>query len=649
MSSIIYTLKERCRGCYACVRGCPTKAIKVENHLAEVMPDLCVNCGNCVRVCAPKAKFIESDIDEVKKLLASGSQVIAIPSSSFPAALPSMRAGQFISALKKLGFAEVMEDAFGAEMVCREYNRLLKKKTSGPIFSSTCPAVVSYVEKFYPQLVDHLAPIVSPMIAMGRLIKQSYNPQAKVVFIGPCAAKKAESKDENVAGVIDAVLTFSELTEMFSEKNIIPEIMPDSKFTGPKPNLARLFAISGGLLRTAGYTDDILRNEIINAHGREYIISLLAEIEQGDIDAHFINFFFCHGCINGPAIDNDLSIFRRRELVSRYAEADVDPERTEADLQKYTHLDLRREYKHRAPPLPTPTDAEIQEILNKMGKSKKVNRFNCGACGYRTCWELATAVARGQAETTMCWPHLLTELQETQSGLIQAEKLSSLGQLAASIAHEINNPLSGVLVYTQLLNRKISNDQFSKDTALQYLGKMETELTRSTKLIRNLLDFARQTPPALRQTDINEVLERAVDLIVHSTKMQHIEMVKEYAAVLPHFPADPDQLLQVFINLILNALQAMIEGGTLLLRTEVHKGEIRIDIQDTGCGITQENMTKLFTPFFTTKAEVKGVGLGLAVSYGIIQRHHGKIEVKSKEGEGTVFSIYIPVKYAEIK
>jgi len=445
------------------------------------------------------------------------------------------------------------------------------------------------------------------------------------------------------------VLTFPELTEMFSEKKIVPQIMPESRFTGPKPNLARLFAISGGLLRTTGHMDDILHNEIINAHRREYIISLLAEIEKGDIDAHFINFFFCHGCINGPAIDNDLSIFRRRELVSRYAELDADPQQTEADLLKYAHIDLRREYKHRAPPLPIPSDKEIETILNKMGKAKKINRFNCGACGYRTCWELATAVARGQAETTMCWPHLLTELQDTQNGLIQAEKLSSLGQLAASIAHEVNNPLSGVLVYTQLLNKKITNDQFSKDTALQYLGKMETELTRSTKLVRNLLDFARQTPPALRDTDINDVLERAVDLIVNSTKMQHIELVKEYAPVLPRFPADPDQLLQVFINLILNAIQAMPEGGTLLLRTEVDEGQIRIDIQDTGCGITQENMNKLFTPFFTTKAEVKGVGLGLAVSYGIIQRHQGKIEVTSKEGEGTIFSIYIPVKYAEKK
>jgi two-component system, NtrC family, sensor kinase len=175
---------------------------------------------------------------------------------------------------------------------------------------------------------------------------------------------------------------------------------------------------------------------------------------------------------------------------------------------------------------------------------------------------------------------------------------------------------------------------------------MENELTRSTKLVRNLLDFARQTPPTLRQTDINEVIQRAVELIGDSMKMPDIKIVREFAAALPRLHADPDQLLQVFINLILNAVQAMTGGGTLLLRTGTEDKQIRIDVQDTGSGIAPENMGKLFTPFFTTKKEVKGVGLGLAVSYGIIQRHHGKIIVKSKEGEGTVFSIYLPVKNA---
>ena len=646
MTSIIHTQKERCRGCYACVRGCPSKAIKVENRLAEVMPDLCINCGTCVRVCVTRAKTIESDIEVVHNLLASNANVIAIPSSSFPAALPGIRPGQFVSALKELGFSEVMEDAFGAELVSREYLKLLAEKKEGPIFSSTCPAVVSYIEKFYPQLTDNLAPIVSPMIAMGRLIKQA-NPRAKVVFIGPCAAKKAESKDERVAGVIDAVLTFPEIMDMFISSKVDLKTLPEGKFSGPKPNQARLFAISGGLLKMAGLSDDIVGNEIINAHGRDYVISLLSEIARGDIHTHFINFFFCHGCINGPAIDNSLSIFRRRELVAKYAAADCDPKQTEADIKRYSHLDLRRQFKAAGVSLPVPAEKDVQDALFKMGKSSRVNRFNCGACGYRTCQELATAVASGQAEITMCWPHLLAELNETQAGLIQAEKLTSLGQLAASIAHEVNNPLSGVLVYTQLLNKKITNDTLQKDTAQNYLTKMESELNRSTKLIRNLLDFARQSPPALRETDINDVVTRSLELVVNSAQLKQIKIIQELAPGLPKFKADPDQLQQVCINLILNAVQAMTDGGTLTLRTAFEKGQIKLEVQDTGSGISPENMKKLFTPFFTTKKEVKGVGLGLAVSYGIVQRHNGKILVESKEREGTTFSIFLPVKHAE--
>jgi two-component system, NtrC family, sensor kinase len=648
MTSIIHTQKDKCRGCYACVRGCPTKAIKVESSLAEVMEDLCVNCGNCVRVCAPKAKYADSDIEKVQKLFSANSKVIAIPSSSFPAAIPDMRPGQFVSALKKLGFSEVMEDAFGGELVCREYLRLLEEKKEGTVFSSTCPAVVSYIEKFYPQLVDHLAPIVSPMIAMGRLIKEAYDPDAKVVFIGPCVAKKAESKDENVAGVIDAVLTFPELTEMLKSAKIDPKTLPDGKFTGPKPNMGRLFAISLGLLKTTGHADDIMHNKIINAHGRDYIISLLSEIAQGDIYPHFINFFFCHGCINGPGIDNNLSIFRRRDLVAQYADSDTFPEQTEKDIQKYAHVDMRRQFKVRSIPQPSvPSDKQVEDILSKMGRASRVNQFNCGACGYRTCRELATAVAQNQAEITMCWPHLTSELKETQEGLIQAEKLSSLGQMAASIAHEINNPLSGVLVYTQLLNKKIINDNFSKDTALNFLGKMEGELIRSTKLVRDLLDFSRQSPPTLRETDVNEVIKRSLDLVSNSGQIKHVKVVREFSPDLPRVKADPDQLQQVFLNLILNAVQSMPDGGKLTLHTDQEKGFIKLEVQDTGCGISPENMHKLFTPFFTTKKEVKGVGLGLAVSYGIIQRHHGKINVKSNEGEGTTFSIYLPVNYAE--
>jgi len=222
-------------------------------------------------------------------------------------------------------------------------------------------------------------------------------------------------------------------------------------------------------------------------------------------------------------------------------------------------------------------------------------------------------------------------LQESQEQLIQAEKLTSLGQMAASIAHEVNNPLTGVLVYTQLLTKKIAGDNISKEIALDYLSKMESELTRSTRLIRNLLDFARQSPPTLSSIDLNDVINRALDLTAHSAELQNIEVIKELNSSLPKPMADFDQLQQVCTNLILNAVQAMPDGGRLTLRTMADTdSQLKIEVKDTGCGISPENMRKLFTPFFSTKG--KGVGLGLAVAYGIIQRHQGKIEVQSREG-----------------
>jgi len=238
-------------------------------------------------------------------------------------------------------------------------------------------------------------------------------------------------------------------------------------------------------------------------------------------------------------------------------------------------------------------------------------------------------------------------LRENQAQLIQAEKLTSLGQMAASIAHEVNNPLAGVLVYTQLLTKKINSGKFSKEGALEYLAKMEAELTRSARLIRNLLDFARQSPPALREVNLNDVLNRALDLAAHSAELQNIQVSKELDPSLPKLMADFDQLQQICTNLILNAIQAMPEGGRLTLHTSADNSQLKIEVEDTGCGISPENMRKLFTPFFTTKGKGKGVGLGLAVAYGIIQRHQGRIEVQSKEGEGTTFTIYLPLRHEE--
>ena len=637
----IFTIEEKCKGCYACVRNCPAKAIEVKEGIARVIDERCVACGYCINICAVGAKQARSDIDVVWQLLEQSSPVIAILSSALPAAFPQVRLKQVVSALKKLRFSEVTEAAFGAELVCREYGRMVRENTGKPILSSSCPAVTLLVEKYYPQLIDSLAPIVSPMVAMGRVIKWRYNPEAKIVFIGPCVAKKAEAVDDEVAGVIDAVLTFPELREMLATKGVDLNSEEDGELSGPVPSLGRLFPVPGGLLKIAGISADILSSDIVVAEGIDRTMSCLVEFAQGRVKTKFMDIFFCQGCIDGPVIDKSLSLCGRREKIVDYTLEDADPARTESDIEKYADIDLRRKFTNRYSVLRIPTDDEINDILRQIGKLRREDRLNCGACGYDSCRELAIAVCQGWAESEMCWPYLVNELRTTQDELLRAEKLTSLGQLAASIAHEVNNPLAGVLMYTKLLAKKITGDTFRKQESLDYLSKMESEVGRCSRIIRDLLDFARQTEPLLRLVNVNKVIEQVLALVVHQAQLQNVEVVKEFTPSLPNVMADFNQLQQIFTNLTLNAIQSMPEGGRLTLRTSVVDSQIKVDVQDTGYGIPRENLSKLFTPFFTTKERGKGVGLGLAVVHGIIERHKGTIKVQSEVGKGSTFSVYL--------
>ena len=641
--TFIFTKREKCKGCYACVRSCPAKAIIVKEGIAGVMEERCVACGHCINVCAVGAKQARSDTGVVWQLLTQRPPVIAILSSSFPAAFPLIRPRQMVTALKKLGFSEVMETAFGAELVCREYARLMREDKGRLILTSTCPAVVSFIEKFYPQLIDNLAQIVSPTVATGRLIKWQYNPEAKVVFIGPCVAKKAESEDEKVSGVIDAVLTFPELSEMLAAKGIDPVSEEEGQFSGPVPCLGRLYPVPGGLLKIAGVSSDILSSDIGIAEGIDRAVSCLQEFVEGRTRTSFMDIFFCQGCIGGPAIDNDLSLFERRRLIVDYALKGADPAQTQSDVEKYAGIDLSRKFTNRYTALPIPDEKEISEVLGQIDRLRTENQVNCGACGYKSCRELAAAVCQKVAENEMCWPYLVDRLQGTQDELIRIEKMTSLGQMAASIAHEINNPLAGVLVYTQLLSKKIGGDTVKKDEALGYLAKMASEVSRCSRIIRNLLDFARQSEPMLRPVDINQVVEQVLAMVGHQAQLQNVEVIKEFSHSLPRVMADFDQFQQVFTNLTLNAIQAMPEGGKLTLRTSVVDNQVKVDVQDTGCGISREHLSKLGTPFFTTKEKGKGVGLGVAVVYGIVERHNGKVTVQSEVGKGTTFSVYLGI------
>jgi PAS domain S-box-containing protein len=230
----------------------------------------------------------------------------------------------------------------------------------------------------------------------------------------------------------------------------------------------------------------------------------------------------------------------------------------------------------------------------------------------------------------------------------QAEKLNALGELAASAAHEINNPLAGVLIYCRLLSEKINRKLLNKEkeTAdlgkemLAILAKMEQAVTYCANITRGLLDFSRESKPNVAPVTLRLVIDNAIALVGGKAKLKNIEVVREEDPEITTITADFQQLEQVLVNLIVNAMQAMPDGGKLTIRTRKENDWVIITVQDTGQGIPPKNLTKLFTPFFTTKE--KGTGLGLAISHGIIERHGGNIKVESEVGKGTTFTIRLP-------
>ncbi len=232
------------------------------------------------------------------------------------------------------------------------------------------------------------------------------------------------------------------------------------------------------------------------------------------------------------------------------------------------------------------------------------------------------------------------EIKEMQAVLVRSEKLASLGELVAGIAHELNNPLTGVMIHASLLAR----DPRLDDGLVEDCQTVIDETTRCSKIVKELLDFARVSDPQKVMQPVSKVIDKTIALIEHHSDFKDTELIKEYDPDLPETLMDASQIEQVLINIMINASQAMPEGGELFIKTGVSESgnHIYVRIEDTGCGIPKENIEKLFDPFFSTKGH-KGTGLGLSVSYGIIQSHGGDIEVESTPGTGTAFTIILPI------
>jgi DNA-binding NtrC family response regulator/iron only hydrogenase large subunit-like protein len=420
----IVTLTDKCRKCYSCVRSCPVKAIKVDKSFTDIMFDRCIGCGNCLGNCPQKAKVIGDKVGVTERLLASGQQVIAVLGCSFPAYFHNVAPGQLVAGLKRLGFAEVHEGSYGAELVAADYAEAIEK-TSVPLISSHCPAVVDLIERHYPKLIENLVGVVSPMVAMGRFLKGVLGPAVKVVYLSSCVAAKFEIHAEEARGAIDIVLTYRELEGIFRNRSINLEHLQEEPFDGIPPSLGRLFSISDGTFKAFSITTDPLDTEIITAEGEVNVMGVIRDLAQGRITPRIADIRFCYdGCIGGPGRNSELTGFYKRNLVISHFKSAV-PYKTAPHYREAQNPPfLGRSFNSKHIKLPAPKASDIKTILRSTDKFTQKDELNCRACGYRTCRDYAMAVFQGFADLEMCLPYNLQQLKEDRGHLIQKYELA---------------------------------------------------------------------------------------------------------------------------------------------------------------------------------------------------------------------------------
>lgn len=399
---VVFTNKARCRDCYRCVRVCPVKAIQMRDGQAYVVEGRCLACGTCVRECPQGAKSYRNDTERAERLFAPGVRVAASVAPSFAAAFPEFQRHRLPSALRQLGFCYVGETAIGAYHAAAQTAAIVETQADRRHICTACPAVVCYVERYRPELVSALTPVVSPMIAHAMHIRQLLGDDVKVVFIGPCIAKKAEAERPEHTGLVDCVLTFAELREWCQRKEIDLSACEESEFDETPEGDARLFPIEGGSVRTSGWTTDLLAANVVAASGFEEVCTVFDGLFAPNAPSVVEPLFCAHGCTNGPAMPDDRNVLSRRSDVLEYAAAHPGKP---ADGRYHGHL--ATQFKTRAEYTEPPINEEqIRHVLEITGKSRAEDQLNCGACGYANCRDKAVAVIRGMAEPEMCIPHM---------------------------------------------------------------------------------------------------------------------------------------------------------------------------------------------------------------------------------------------------
>ena len=408
--SVVYTNEAACRDCYRCIRACPVNAISMVNEQAQVIQEKCISCGVCINECPQDAKMYRREIEKVSLYLKQGIPLAFSIAPSFVGIFEEWQYTRLASAIRELGVVYVGETAVGAEIAAQFAADEKRANPGKTLITSACPAVVTYIEKYQREKLPMLSKAVSPMVAHARKIKSDYGNDTRVVFVGPCTAKKMESDREELKGNVDVVLTFDELFELFEANNINLNNCEESSFDEKTTSESRLFPLEGGLLETAHLSTEMLSDTTICLSGIDKLRQFLAMDYKGD---YLVEALYCEGgCVNGPVGMKNCNMFTaRKQLIDYSKKQDTITEViTDKDMStNYTSNEAVKKSKF--------SDNQIKEIFAITGKLDISKQLNCGACGYNSCLDQVNAVLEGSAVTEMCIPYM-RRLAEQKNDLI---------------------------------------------------------------------------------------------------------------------------------------------------------------------------------------------------------------------------------------
>ena len=394
----VYTLKNECNDCYKCIRDCHVKAIRIQGGSASVINEKCIACGHCVTICPVGAKKVRNDIDKVKALLLTGKKVYVSLAPSW-AGVYNFPKEKMIAALKKLGFAGVSETALGAQEVSIQTTKLLNESSNGLFISSACPVIDDYIRMYKPKFAQYITQIASPALTHAGLLKDTFGEDIKVVFIGPCIAKKNEA--DRHPDLLSVALTFDELNYWLKEEFIDvdkTEVDATCKFIPENAYEGALYPLEGGMIETIKRVG-IKNNDVtfIGISSLDSFEKALNGIKPDKItNKIFVEALGCSGgCINGPCLSSDKS----RILITSdiYANTNyrenVPKEPKKVIAEKFLPAPIEKvEY----------SVEQITKALKKISKHKPEDELNCAGCGYSSCREFVNALIAGDAETSMC-------------------------------------------------------------------------------------------------------------------------------------------------------------------------------------------------------------------------------------------------------